>query len=147
MHGNHLVGRVKRNITGRKKKDVLRISAAFTAASNLIALALPSGLKDITHAATNITVDMRSTSVMTRVGVRRAMEGADMVVKVSNETIEELPKYVGETEAEDTPRALALLGKFNFKSLFEGIKSNQGQISAVVKYFHFNKPETVSINA
>ncbi|KAK3911681.1 Poly(3-hydroxyalkanoate) polymerase [Frankliniella fusca] len=107
---------------------------------------LPNGMKDIKHAAARMVVNMRSVAAMTRVGVQRAMHGAEQVLKVSNMTLkEEVGSYLTSINRVNTRQAQDLLRKFDNTTPFDGMKSNRGQISAIERYYHFLKPRTLPV--
>ncbi|KAK3915772.1 Protein suppressor of silencing [Frankliniella fusca] len=108
---------------------------------------LPNGRRDIRHAAVNMLVDMRSVPGMTRIGVRRAMCGAELVVKVNNMSLkEEVSEFLNRTGQFHNPRAQRLLTKFDDVNPFKGFKSDDGQRAGIQKYFHYVAPETVFID-
>lgn len=108
--------------------------------------ALPDGRKNIKHAATNMIVEMRGVSAMTRVGVRRAMQGSDLVLRVNNLSLkDDVYQYLASVNLNDTPEARNLLSKFDCQSPYKGMMSNAGQISAIQKFYQYLKPETVFI--
>lgn len=108
---------------------------------------LANGQKDIKHAAATMIVNMRSSCTMTRVGVRRAMQGSKLILKANNSGLKQhVLKYLRDTGADETPRAQALLQKFKPDSPLYRIKSDKGQGSVVNKYYYFNKSETLFIN-
>lgn len=103
---------------------------------------LPNGRKDAKHAAVKMIVNMRSVPAMTRVGVSRAVSGAELVLKVNNLSLkEDVAEYLRRNGQENNRRAIALLQKFDTDSPFFGIRSNRGQISGVKRYFTYLEPE------
>lgn len=46
----------------------------------------------------------------------------------------------------ETPAARELLSKFDSNTAFNGIRSNEGQISGIRKYFSYLTPQTCNIN-
>ncbi|XP_034253527.1 uncharacterized protein LOC117652599 isoform X1 [Thrips palmi] len=107
---------------------------------------LPNGRRDMRHAAINMVVSMRGVAAMTRVGVRRAMSGADLVLRVNNLSLkQDVTAYLDRTGQRNHPRAVDLLRKFDNVDPFHGIKSNQGQISGIKKYYDFIAPSTFGV--
>lgn len=105
---------------------------------------LPNGRKNIKHATANMIVDMRSVSGMTRVGVRRAMNGADLVMRVKDLALkDDVLQYLTSVNLNNTPGAKNLLKKIESPSPFKGIYSNSGQISAIKKFYSFIQPKTI----
>ncbi|KAK3924515.1 Zinc finger protein GLIS3 [Frankliniella fusca] len=108
---------------------------------------LPDGTKDIKHAATKMIVSMRSSSIMSRVGVRKAMVGANLVMRVNNRSLKDkVSRYLTAVGVAGEPRAVNLLKSFDSVRPFSGMLSNKGQISAVKSYYNYIEPETVFIN-
>lgn len=107
---------------------------------------LPNGRRDMRHAAVNMVVEMRGYAAMTRVGVRRAMTGADLVLQVNNMSLkEDVTEYLERIGQINDPRAQRLLTKFDNIHPFRGIISNQGQISGIKRYYDFISPSTLPV--
>ncbi|KAE8741826.1 hypothetical protein FOCC_FOCC012635 [Frankliniella occidentalis] len=99
------------------------------------------------HAAVNMIVEMRSVPAMTRVGVSRALAGAELMLRVNNLSLrEDVADFLTSIGGRNTPAAEALLSKFESTKQLKGLKSNFGQISGVSKYFYFLKPQTCFID-
>lgn len=108
---------------------------------------LPNGRRDIKHAVAKLIVAMRSSSTMTRVGVTRAITGAELILKVNNMSLrQDVSTYLTSIGVVDLPQAQALLNKFNDVSPFDGSRSKKGQVSTIQKYYSFIKPEPVFID-
>lgn len=104
------------------------------------------GKKDLKHAATRMIVNMRSVSAMTRVGVNRAMKGADLVVCLNNLSLKsDVQRFIELNGLQHTPDAARLLDKFDAPSPFKGMTSNKGQISAIKRYYKFIEPDTLFV--
>ena len=112
-----------------------------SAAKKLAAIeTLPNGKKDIKHAATNMIVDMRTVAAMTRVGVRRAMKAAELVIKINNDTLkDDVNSYLTSIGKENTQQGKDLLQKLDSPSPFKGMVSNEGQISAIKRYYSYKE--------
>lgn len=105
---------------------------------------LPNGRRNLKHASANMVADMRGVSGMTRVGVRRAMRAADLILKVNNSNLkEDVSNYLASVNLLRTPQAQQLLRKFDAESPFKGMFSNESQISALKRFYFVPKQETV----
>ncbi|XP_026294434.1 uncharacterized protein LOC113218343 isoform X1 [Frankliniella occidentalis] len=108
---------------------------------------LPNGRKDLKHAAANMILDMRGVSAMTRVGVRRAMHAADLVLKLNNMHLkEDVATYLNSVNLLNTPEAQNLLQNFEKDSPFKGMFSDSSQISALQRYNFYLQPQTVLVH-
>ncbi|KAE8739282.1 hypothetical protein FOCC_FOCC015220 [Frankliniella occidentalis] len=108
---------------------------------------LPNGRRDAHHAAVNMIVEMRSVAAMTRVGVSRAMCGADKILRVISSSLKaDVTNYLERNGQIHDPRAQDLLNKFNVESPFKKIKSNKGQISGIKEYYSYIDPVTCYID-
>lgn len=107
---------------------------------------LPNGRPNMQHAAVNMIVEMRGVAGMTRVGVRRAMDGAELVMKVNNMSLkEDVSEFLNRTGQINNPRAQNLLTKFDSVNPFHGIRSDDGQRSGIKRFFNFIQPEPIYI--
>lgn len=107
---------------------------------------LPNGKKDVRHAAAKMIVEMRSVSAMTRVGVKRAMKGATLLVHANNFNLKaDVSRLLERANLLNQPAARSLLRKFDDPNPFKGMFSNAGQISGISNYYSFLEPTTVMV--
>ncbi|KAE8752336.1 hypothetical protein FOCC_FOCC000808 [Frankliniella occidentalis] len=96
---------------------------------------------DERHHAADFVGNCRVKCNATRAGVRAAIEGCETLLEARFRNLKaSVQQYIEEQELHALPASVRLLEKFDVKTQFSGLKSNEGQINAIKSYNDYIQP-------